>query len=403
VRVLFLTCHLPYPPHSGGRLRELELLRRLPKDIELQLCAVSKTYLEDVLAAPALEALCQGVKVVPAACENGHPPTQVLKHRSRAAGRFVRAALRRGRVDLVHVEGFYLMQHVPDWCRVPIVLVEQNVEYSLWEQRLRVAGSREEQRRSFLEFRETRAHELAAWRRATICGAVTEDDRTAMLRAMPGLDVRVVPDGADHLPARLDCPAEPQPTVLFVGNYGYEPNVDAARWLCAEIMPRVRERVPAARLVLVGNSPPADLLGLRCDWLDVTGRVERIEPYLDASAVFVAPLRVGGGIKVKMLEALSRGKAIVSTSVGTQGLGSACERCARVADGAEAFAAETTRLLLDTGARRALERRAMAFAHSLPTWDEAAEALVTCYEDALAWVEPRPSQKPYTASSQADG
>ena len=95
----------------------------------------------------------------------------------------------------------------------------------------------------------------------------------------------------------------------------------------------------------------------------------------------VTPLRVGGGIKVKMLEALSRGKAIVSTSVGVQGLGEDAHRSIEVADDAGSFAAACARLLLDHEERKPLERRALAFAATLPTWDDAAASLLDCYRE----------------------
>jgi glycosyltransferase involved in cell wall biosynthesis len=124
----------------------------------------------------------------------------------------------------------------------------------------------------------------------------------------------VVPDAVDHLgSAPLDAVA-PRPELVFVANFAYQPNVDAAFWLCREIFPRVREQVPEARALLVGNGPPQELQALACEHIFVTGRVPSVAPSLDRAAVVVCPLRVGGGIKVKMLEALCRGKAIVASS-----------------------------------------------------------------------------------------
>ena len=382
MRVLFLTCHLPYPPVSGGRRREHELLTRICDDVEVHVCAVSKTYEEDLAAAERLRGRCASVSVFPARPSAAELPVQVRRHGSASASLHVRRLLRS--VDLVHVEGFYLMHHVPDSCALPVLLVEQNVEFSLWAQRVAIAEDNRRQREAFRDFRETRAGELAAWRRADLCAALTEDDRTMMLRIAAELDVRLVPDGVDHLggppPERLPQRRE----LLFVANFAYGPNVDAAQWFCAEILPRVREFAPGARATLVGNAPPPEVAALASAEIEVTGRVRCVAPFLDRAAVVVSPLRVGGGIKVKVLEALCRGKAIVSTSVGVQGLGSEAHRAIAVADDPSGFAAACARLLHDEQARRTLEARAVALAATLPTWDEAAASLLGCYRELTA-------------------
>jgi polysaccharide biosynthesis protein PslH len=392
LRALFLTCHLPYPPVSGGRLREFELLRRLACEVELHLCAVSKTFQEDLAAAARLKGLCASVAVFPAmpSGEDG-VPSQVRRHRSPDASEYVRSLLGDRLVDLVHVEGFYLLDHVPEPSPIPVLLVEQNIEYTLWEQRVALAPHAAAQRRAFLDFRETRAYELDAWQRATLCASVTDEDRRAMLQVAPQLTVRVVPDGVDHLGSSPLTSVPSQPELVFVANFAYQPNVDAAFWFCREIFPRVREQVPQVRALLVGNGPPTEVQALACDHICVTGRVPSVAPYLDRAAVVVSPLRVGGGIKVKMLEALSRCKAIVSTSVGVQGLGKGIRDCVAVADDATAFSTACASLIRQPRARRRLEQRARMFVATLPTWDEAAESLLSCYRELLETRKSLPS------------
>jgi len=390
LRVLFLSCHLPYPPVSGGRLREFELLRRLAPEAEVHLCAISKTYEEDLAAVDRLHGLCASVAVFRAIADPSDLPFQVRRHGSPQATEYVCSLLREGLADLVHVEGFYLLRHVPP-SPVPVLLVEQNVEYSLGAQRVALAEGAADQRRAFRDFRETRAQELEAWRRATLCAAVTDDDRSTMLQVAPQLDVRLVPDGADHLGLPPANALGLQPELLFVANFAYQPNLDAANWFCRKILPRVREQVPEARALLVGNDPPREVQALACEHVCVTGRVPSVSRYLDRAAVVVSPLRIGGGVKVKVLEALYRGKAIVSTSIGVQGLGRGARGCIEVADDADAFAACCSSLLLKPAARRALESRARAFRATLPTWDEAAESLLACYRELAEERQAMPS------------
>jgi glycosyltransferase involved in cell wall biosynthesis len=223
---------------------------------------------------------------------------------------------------------------------------------------------------------------VAAWRRATMCAVLTEEDRAEIVHALHR-DVPVVPDGADHLRAPRGPLAE-QPTVTFVANFAYAPNVDATEWLLGEVSPRIQDAVPDVQLLLVGNQ--SDRFGGK-------GRVPAVETFLDAAHVVLCPLRVGGGVKVKMLEALSRGKAIVSTPIGIQGLAAAPVALAR---DAASFADAVVRLLRNPGERRSLERAARSYAERLPTWDEAAARLERCYEDVVrsnnaAWPWPTPT------------
>lgn len=382
LRVLFLTCHLPYPPISGGRHREFELLRRISGKVDVSVCAVSKTPAEDTRNAPALSAYSSDVQVVPAdphATSETSAPFQVLRHRSR----HVRPVLADGEYDVIHVEGFYLMQHLRALAPRPTVLVEQNIEYQLWEQRAaHTAGPTAWRHRR--EAERTRRAEVEAWHRADVVGALTDEDRRVIEGA--GVErVHLVPDGIPR-PDRplVRTPADAPPVVTFVGNFAYEPNVDAAVHFARAILPTVAKAVPDVRLLLVGNAPPPQVRALSGRRITVTGRVPDVGEYLDAATVVLCPLRIGGGVKVKMLEALARGKAIVSTSVGTQGLGAEISAAVAVADAAPAMAAEVIDLLRNPARRSRLEAAAARHAALLPTWDDAAGALLDCYERAAA-------------------
>jgi glycosyltransferase involved in cell wall biosynthesis len=383
---------------SGGRLRENELLKRIASEVDVHVCAITKTYATDVQVAAETRRLCRAASVFPAAGAECSPdtsePAQVACHASREASAFVGSVLAHGWFDLVHVEGFYLAQHVPPNAAVPVLLVEQNVEFDLWRQRMEHATVEDERRRAFLQYRLTREAEIRAWRSATVCAAVSGDDREVMRRVSHGLDVRLVPDGVDHLAAPALPPANDGRTLVMTGNFAYQPTSDAALWLCSEILPLVEARVPGVRVLLVGTDPPPEVRALAGGNVVVTGRVPEVEPYLDEAAVVVCPLRIGGGVKVKVLEALRRGKPIVTTSIGTQGLGEGAADALRIADDAPAFAADVIELLEEPRTRRALGRAAKAFAATLPTWDEAAAALLETYDDIARLDETALSRTP---------
>lgn len=380
-RVMFVTCHLPYPSISGGRLREYELLRRLSDTCDVAVRVVSRTYEDDLASAARLHEFCESVEVYPAdgRVTQAANPSQTGLHASQGLTRAIGRDLQSGRWDVVHVEGFYLMQHIPRDVSVPVVLVEQNVEYLLWRQRTVNARDARERRSNLKQYLLTLESEIEAWRRADLCAAVTKDDQVRMLATGAVSHVEVVPDGCDHLAEGYKGLHGDERTIVYVANFAYEPNRDAARYMCEDILPLVRTAVPEARLVLVGNAPDDSLreLAERCGVV-VTGRVPEVGFYLERAAVFVCPLRVGGGVKVKVLEALHLGKAIVTTSVGAQGI-PGLERAAIVTDDPQRFAEGVVRILRDPELRRALEKRSLGLAARLPTWDEAAAALVDCY------------------------
>jgi glycosyltransferase involved in cell wall biosynthesis len=351
---------------------------------DIHLVVVSKTFHADAAGAQTLRLGGVAVEVFPARVgpqlERAVPAIE--RHRCPAAYRRVHQLLTRRAVDLVHVEGFYLMQHVPDPLDVPVLLVEQNVEYEL--ERQRALAEAADPGRSRL----AREAELSCWTRATHLAAVTPEDQLT-IEHDTHRQVALVPDGADHVGhlrvagGRCSLERPQRPLIALVANFGYAPNVDAALHLHRDILPLVRAQVPDVQVWLVGNAPPPQLRALSGSDVTVTGRVDDVLPYLDAADVAVCPLRVGGGVKVKTIEALRRGKAIVSTPVGAQGLDGPARAALAIAEDDAKFASHVVSLLLDPGERGRRERRAATAARALPSWDDGAAALTAAYGELL--------------------
>lgn len=226
----------------------------------------------------------------------------------------------------------------------------------------------------------------SVWRRFDLVQVYCEGDADAIRGRAPELAdrVRVNPYGM-VLPPALD-PAREQPgTILFSGTFAHLPNRDAARWLASEIMPAVRARHPEARLRLVGSAPPREVLELAGPGIEVIADAPSMEPHLEAAAVVLAPVRSGGGMRMKVLEALARQKAVVTTSLGAEGFtGFEADPPFLVADESEKIAAATADLLGEDERRRELARRARGFAerhHSPEAWAARLEAV---YEEARA-------------------
>jgi glycosyltransferase involved in cell wall biosynthesis len=385
-KVLYLTSRMPSPPLSGGQLREYNLIKRLGGDFRIHLCVA--TMFPDICSTgvPELEDHCESVRLYDAESPAGRPddvPLRVWQQRSARMKEDLRKTLLAEDFDLVHVEGYYMTQYLrdlPPRSCPPVMLVEENIEYLIdqqWEQSAEGSGPSK-------SWRAAVEMERAAWRRAAACGVVSEDDLHHIRRVAPEVHPLYVPHGCDHLdllPPGATRPADAaphgEPTAVFVGDYTYPPSHDAAVFLGTEIWPRVTEHHATARLLLAGRGATAEMRQLAAgrDRLHVVGFVESVRDTLDTADIFVCPLRVGGGVKLKMLEAVARGVPTVTTAVGAQGLPHSVTAHMEVHDDPRAFADAVVSLLNAPELRVARSRNQRSAAKALPTWNEAARAV----------------------------
>jgi glycosyltransferase involved in cell wall biosynthesis len=197
----------------------------------------------------------------------------------------------------------------------------------------------------------------------------TARDRDVVARnARPRGELVTIPLGWDVPAAACDPVGGEPPTLLFVANFVHPPNVDAALALAQRIFPRVRSEHPAARLQIVGSSPPPQLRALAGDAVEVTGEVPSVVPYLERAAVVVVPIALGGGMRVKVLEALAAGKAVVASTRATEGITAAAATDLLDADGDAETAAAAARLLADPALRRRIGGAARAWAQRELGW-----------------------------------
>ncbi len=399
LKILFLTAHLPYPPLSGGRRREFELISRLSRSFEIHLCSITKSWETDRMYTNDLMQYCTSVNLFEAQTPTNKQqyefyPHQMKKHMSEEASSYISFLLKNQSFDVVHIEGYYLLQHVPMKPELPILLVEHNIEHLLALQRFMVAVTEQEKSYFWSEYIKTLKWERLTWKRATVCVALTNEDKITMERLESNIDVRMIPNGSDHQ-EKIDVSTtllsnsfehsfirDNCPSILFVGNFAYEPNIDAALYFSRQIFPLILKDVPDAKLFLVGNAPPPEICSLTSNkQIEVTGRVASLIPFYKHADVVVCPLRIGGGVKVKVLEALGFGKAIVSTSVGAQGLDLLNLRAVAVADDLTDFAENVVRFLVHPEERHIQEQEALAYARTLPSWDQVSEAFARLYEE----------------------
>lgn len=210
---------------------------------------------------------------------------------------------------------------------------------------------------------------------------LTEQDKAELLAINPALTVEVIPNGIDLDFFQMESRERDEATLLFVGNYDYEPNRDAAMVLANTIFPAIQQQIPAAKLQIVGNAPPSELQALVSDSIDITGRVADVRPYLAQATVFVCPLRVGAGIKNKVLEALAMGLPTVATPLSVDGIAVTHNDSVLVAS-IDQIASETVRLLRDKPLQTKLSQNGQRVITSNYSWSSVADRYLNLYTNA---------------------
>jgi polysaccharide biosynthesis protein PslH len=234
-----------------------------------------------------------------------------------------------------------------------------------------------------LDWRRWPGYHRSTWSRFDLIQAFTIRDADGIRALAPELGdrVRVNPFGLEFPEALPSAPSSSR-ELVFVGNFTHPPNVDGALWLGSEIMPKLRAHGAGARLTVIGPGPPAAVTAMARDDIRVTGQVQDLRPFLEQAAVVLAPLRIGGGMRMKVLESLALGKAVVTTTRGAEGLEGANDLPLVVADTADELAAATARLLADPDARARLGAGARAFVAKHYSAAAYARRLERVYEEA---------------------
>lgn len=392
LRILQVSTQFPFPPRSGFEMRVYQLARQLASRHDLTLLSfVDPGRHHDVDALREQ----MGVEVVPWSrpSSGSKRAAQLLSLASRRpfASRAVQSgALQRALDDLCPAREFDVIQlessvlcglRLPEG--TPVLLDEHNIEYEVfkrvWE------SERSPLRRLFnrLEYKRFRRHEERWWGRVDAIALTSDREEPVVRERAPQTPVAVVPNGVDLEYFR---PREERPdpdTVVFNGVLDYRPNLDAAHHLVDEVWPLVRRRRPQARLVIVGRGDEAERERLRRPGVEPTGEVPDVRPYLAGAAVVIVPIRMGGGTRLKVVEALSMARPMVSTTLGCEGVNVRHGEHLLVADGAEEFAGAVTQLLEDQWLAAELGRAGRRRMEEEYAWELAGERLERLYARML--------------------
>jgi glycosyltransferase involved in cell wall biosynthesis len=384
MKILWVKSDFLHPTTRGGQIRTLETLKRLHQRHEIHYVAF------DLMDQP------EGPAYAAEYCTRAYPvmhrvpkktslafvgqlamgvfqrlPVTVSRYRSKAMKRQIERILRVQRFDAIVCDFLFPAPNMPDLASC--VLFQHNVESMIWKRHvehasgLRGAYYRGQERRML-------AYEGEVCRRVKSVIAVSEADAEMMRSEYGAKRVSAVPTGVDT--AYFARPENPPHVadLVFLGSMDWMPNIDGIRWFVSEVLPLIRARRPECTLAIAGRKPTAEITALaqRDPRIQVTGTVPDVRPYLWGSAVSIVPLRIGGGTRLKIYEAMAAGIPVVSTTIGAEGLDIRDGETIRIGDNAQALADCCLALLNDPDGRARIADKARGMIAERYSWEVAA-------------------------------
>jgi glycosyltransferase involved in cell wall biosynthesis len=294
--------------------------------------------------------------------------------------------LRAKRFDVVNLEFTFLgdcdLRQAPPGERLPSLVVDShNIDYDLARQYARAGSSLARRLYASANWRKLRREELGTYGNADGVYLCSAADERRLLDEVPGVRTAVIPNAADveYYQPRPTDPASDGRTVVYFGLLSYVPNVDGVTHFVRDIWPRIAQSHPEARCKIIGGRPPPSLLALAEPRVELTGFVSDLRPHLAAAAAVVVPLRLGGGTRLKIVEAMAMGKATVSTTLGVEGIEAVPGRDLLVEDEPVAFADAVNRLLAEPSLAARIGHSARQLAVERYAWSGAARVLEGFY------------------------
>jgi glycosyltransferase involved in cell wall biosynthesis len=399
MRILWVKMGGLWPATTGGRVRSIRTLRELARRHDVSVITTHapgddpeglSQQLSDCQCVTSIPYVPpkRGSASFPAAVARSwfsRYPVDLWKWQVPEVQRQVRESIRNGRVDLCVSDFLFASVNVPMGGDVPVVLFEHNVEYMIW-QRLCALETHPLRRALFeIEWRKLRAREADACRRADLTIAVSEHDRDRLQALAPGIRAAAIPTGVDTRYFSPNGFHEVPMRLVFCGSMDWHPNEDAAVHFVDAMLPRIRAEVPDVTFSIIGRNPSARVRALaEVPGVSVTGTLDDVRPAIAEGAVYVVPLRAGGGTRLKIFEALAMGKAVVSTTVGAEGLELDPGRHFIAADGAAPFSEAVIALLKDPARRRALGYEGRTLVDAYYSWPTVARRFEELCEEVAA-------------------
>ena len=398
--ILFVSQMPASPPRFGAQARVHGLMTELARRHDLTAVMLVDEEFDVEECRRAMQAYCQEVVLVPNPYGREGIAKRLLQLRSLASAcsfdrlRVTVPALQRAldrvlnvrRFDIVNLEFPYLgychLRQAPPGERPPALVVDSHeIAYDLARQFAVAGASLGRRLYAGANWRKLRREELRIYREADGVYLCSAEDEQRLLDQIPKAITAVIPNAADieyYKPRPTDPPPDGR-TVIYFGLLSTIPNVDGVTHFVRDIWPHIAEAHPEARCKIIGGRPPPSLQALAGPRVELTGFVPDLRPHLAAAAAIVVPLRLGGGTRLKIVEAMAMGKAIVSTTLGAEGIEAVSGRDIIVEDEPAAFAGAVNRLLEDPSLAARIGESARLAAVERYSWSGAAKALEGFY------------------------
>lgn len=395
--ILFVTPDLPYPLHNGGKIRTYSLLHNLAKHHNVTLVSYDK-HPHDTTRKPVFDEFCKDVIIVPLEKRQtidekrkvqllsilSTKPYQYYSSYSPRMQAAIDDVISKNDFDLVHVETAHIGYH--SFPRsIPRVLDEQNVEYDLLQRTYENEKVSIRKLYTYLEWKKFQRDELRICSKFSLCTVPSERDKVVFQQDIPNTPFEVIPNGVDSQYFQSDDSAMPEEnTLLFTGTIDYYPNTDGLKFFIEDVFPLIRAEIPDIHFIIAGRNPPPVIQQYESDPnITITGFVDDMRTYYDKSQVVVVPLRIGGGTRLKILEAMSMNKPVVSTAIGAEGIAVSDGEDIILADEPSEFAKQTIKLLCDANERKRLAANGNHLATTVYDWQAIANKLAQSYEDLV--------------------
>ena len=390
LKVLFFSQRFPFPMDTGGKIRTAKLLEKLNDLFEITLVSNVESPKDDAYL-DQVEKLCARFQPVPWKEAKKYSfrfylkvllgmfssyPFTVINDYSRDLEAALRHLTASQRFDLLVCDFLQPTLNVRRLKDIPMLLFEHNIESVIPRRHFETSRNPIAKFFWWQQWRRMERYEKDTCRKFTGTVTVSEIDKKRLEEEVGIKNVFAIPTGVD---TSYYAPREDQikkNSLIFTGSMDWLPNEDAIQFFVRDILGKVREQIPDVKLTVVGRNPSRYLLNLLKSYPEVavTGWVSDVRPYITSHTLYIIPMRIGGGTRIKAYEAMAMGKAMVSTTVGIEGLPVRNGEHLVIADNPTQFAFEVVRLLRDIKARNRLENNATSFVQKHFSWDSAAAA-----------------------------
>lgn len=410
MKVLWISHLLPYPPKGGVMQRSFNLIREAGRNNDIYLYAFNqKAWLPEkgqiIDAKKHLEKYCKEVKIFEIPCDNSNPmwyllvlysffapnPYTVNWTTSRKMRSSIQNFLKRNRVDIIHCDTIGLAENIKGIGKIPMVLNHHNIESHMMIRRANKERNLSAKLYFLVEGHKLRKYEKKFCRLFNVNIAVSVLDRKRLLAMDPGLHVEDVPNGVDIDYFKGTKHNIVKHNLVFAGSMDWYPNEDAMIYFLRSIWPSIKKKYPDASLTIAGRRPSAKLKSMVSGYssVNLTGYVHDVRPLIDRAEVYVCPIRDGGGTKLKVLDAMAMQKAIVSTTIGAEGLEIQDGGQVLIADDPKTFLEKIGLLFEDLEQREYLANNARNFVEKYYAWQVVGKKLTAAYgaaaQNSGAW------------------